>query len=57
MKNMLKEKITRGEPAVGTFVALGHPDVSELLAGVGFDWLVLNAEHGPLGTETLQRMM
>lgn len=57
MKNILKEKLNRGETVIGTFVGLGHPDVTERLSRVGFDWLLLDAEHGPLGFETLQRMM
>lgn len=49
--------MTRGEVVIGTFVGLGHPDVTEWLARVGFDWLLLDAEHGPLGFETLQQMI
>lgn len=57
LKNPLKEKLGRGEAVVGTFIGLGHPDVTERLSRLGFDWLLLDAEHGPLGFETLQRMM
>ena len=57
MKNLLKEKLSRGEAVIGTFVGLGHPDVTERLSRMGFDWLLLDAEHGPLGFETMQRMM
>jgi 2-dehydro-3-deoxyglucarate aldolase len=42
---------------VGTMVTLGSPEVAELLASVGFDWLFLDAEHGPLEALTIQRMM
>jgi 4-hydroxy-2-oxoheptanedioate aldolase len=57
MKNALKEKLQRGEVAIGTFVAIGHPDVTERLSSLGFDWLLLDSEHGPLGLETMQSMM
>ena len=57
MKNPLKEMLKRGEAVIGTFVGIGHPDVTEWLSRLGFDWLLLDAEHGPLGFETLQRMM
>jgi len=57
MKNPLKEKLQRGEVAIGTFVALGHPDVTERLSMMGFDWLLLDGEHGPLSLETMQVMM
>jgi len=57
MRNPLKEKLRRGEAVIGTFVGLGHPDVTEWLSRLGFDWLLLDAEHGPLSFETLQVMM
>jgi 2-keto-3-deoxy-L-rhamnonate aldolase RhmA len=57
MRNPLKDKLKKGEVAIGTFVGLGHPDVTERLSMMGFDWLLLDAEHGPLGLETMQMMM
>lgn len=57
MKNTLKEKLKKGEGVIGTFVGLSHPDVTEELSRLGFDWLLLDAEHGPLGFESLQLMM
>lgn len=57
MRNPLKEKLNKGETVIGTFVGIGHPDVTEWLSNLGFDFLLLDAEHGPLGFETLQRMM
>jgi len=57
MKNPLKEKLKRGEAVIGTFVEIGHPDVTEWLSQLGFDWLLLDAEHSPLEFETIQQMM
>jgi len=57
LKNPLKEKLNKGQAVIGTFVGIGHPDVTEWLSRCGFDWLLLDAEHAPLGFETLQRMM
>lgn len=57
MKNPLKEKLKRGEAVIGTFIEIGHPDVTEWLSRLGFDWLLLDNEHAPTGYETLQRMM
>jgi len=36
-----------GERQIGLWLALGDPISAELCAGGGFDWLVLDAEHGP----------
>jgi 2-keto-3-deoxy-L-rhamnonate aldolase RhmA len=57
MRNPLKEKLQDGKVAMGTFVSIGHPDVTERLSILGFDWLLLDGEHGPLGFETMQTMM
>jgi len=57
LRNPLKAKLRRGEAVIGTFVGLGHSDVTEWLSRLGFDWLLLDGEHGPLGLETLQLMM
>ncbi len=57
MKNPLKEILKAGRAAIGTFVQIGHPDVTEMLSHAGFDWLLLDGEHGPFGIETMQVML
>jgi len=57
MRNPVREKLGKGEVAVGTFVGIGHPDITERLSMIGFDWLLLDSEHGPLSLETMQVMM
>ena len=57
MKNHTKERLRTGSHTIGTFVEIGHPDVTEWLSRLGFDWILLDAEHGPLDWQTLQVMM
>jgi 2-keto-3-deoxy-L-rhamnonate aldolase RhmA len=57
VKNLLKEKLKKGQVVIGTFIGLGHPDVTERLSQLGFDFLLLDGEHAPLGLETMQIMM
>jgi 2-keto-3-deoxy-L-rhamnonate aldolase RhmA len=57
LKNILKTKLQNGERVIGTFVGLGHPDITEILSRLGFDWILLDAEHSPLGFETIQQMI
>ncbi len=57
MKNHLKEKVCRGQTVAGILTGLGHPDIAELLSRVGYDFLYLDDEHGPMHYETLQIMM
>ncbi len=42
---------------MGTWVTIGHPDVPDILEALGFDWLIFDGEHAPLGPESLSRMI
>jgi 4-hydroxy-2-oxoheptanedioate aldolase len=57
VKNRLKELLNAGKPAIGTLVALPSPPAVEILANAGFDWLVIDSEHGPIDVETLHAMI
>jgi 4-hydroxy-2-oxoheptanedioate aldolase len=45
--NTFKQALRRGKPQIGLWVGLADPYVAELLATVGFDCLVIDAEHAP----------
>jgi len=57
MQNPVKEKLVNGEVAIGTFVGIGHADVTERLSVLGYDWLLLDGEHSPITFETMQSLM
>ncbi|MBM4432919.1 MAG: 4-hydroxy-2-oxo-heptane-1,7-dioate aldolase [Chloroflexi bacterium] len=57
MKNPLKERLNKGETVIGTLVGLGHPDVTEILSRIGFDYIVLDGEHSCLSLETMQTLI
>ena len=45
-KNTLKQRLIAGEKVLGCWTMLGHPQVVEILSLAGFDYLVLDQEHG-----------
>ncbi len=47
LTNTVKEKLRRGEPVIGSWLTLGSPLVAEHMAHIGYDWLVVDMEHGP----------
>ena len=47
--NQFKARLKTGETQFGLWVASGDPSVAELAASTGFDWLVIDGEHGPNG--------
>jgi 2-keto-3-deoxy-L-rhamnonate aldolase RhmA len=48
----LRARIEAGEELLGTFIDLGSPLAAEIIATAGFDWLVLDLEHGAGGRDT-----
>ena len=36
MKNLLKERLQKGQSVIEVFVGLGHPDVTERLSRLGW---------------------
>jgi 4-hydroxy-2-oxoheptanedioate aldolase len=53
----LKARILAGEPVYGAWLALADADVAELMAHAGYDFLVLDQEHGPGSLETALDVM
>ena len=56
-KNLTKEKINAGETAYGVFVNVGCPSIVEILGLIGFDFVLLDTEHGPMDLETCENMI
>jgi len=51
-----KDKIRKGQPAIGGWVMTGNPAVVEIMAEEGFDFLVADMEHTPINVETFYHM-
>ena len=56
-KNRVKELWREGKAAVGTWLALGSPIVAEIIANIGFDWVVIDTEHAPIDIGTTQSII
>ena len=54
--NRMKEKILRGEPALGCSVMFPSPQVVEMLGYAGFDWVLIDCEHGSIGPGDVEVM-
>jgi 2-keto-3-deoxy-L-rhamnonate aldolase RhmA len=53
----LRRRILAGETTLGTFLNLGSPVAAELCGEAGFDWLILDMEHGALTEAGLLQML
>jgi len=44
-------------PLIGMWVCSGSPLVAEICAGSGLDWILVDAEHSPIGLETILSLL
>lgn len=54
--NRMKEKLARGEPALGASVMFPSPQIVEMLGYAGFDWVLIDCEHGSIGPADVEVM-
>ena len=41
-----RDRVLAGEPLIGTFLNLGSAVAAEITGRSGFDWLLIDLEHG-----------
>src|SRR5579862_3195481 len=52
-----KKQLRAGTPKIGLFLNSSSPTVAEQLAYSGYDWLLVDTQHGPMSHETLSGML
>lgn len=52
-ENRFKRALVARDFQVGIFLGLADPYCAEITAGAGFDWLLIDAEHGPNDLRTV----
>jgi 4-hydroxy-2-oxoheptanedioate aldolase len=53
----LRDRLQAGEAAIGCFLSLGSPLTSEIMGAAGYDWALIDLEHGAGGEpEALAQM-
>ncbi|PKO32694.1 MAG: 2-keto-3-deoxy-L-rhamnonate aldolase [Betaproteobacteria bacterium HGW-Betaproteobacteria-7] len=46
-QNKFKRALGAGDTQIGLFLGLANAYTAEIVAGTGFDWLLIDGEHGP----------
>lgn len=54
--NVMKAKIARGEVALGCSVMFPSPQIVEMLGYAGFDWVLIDCEHGSISLSDVELM-
>ena len=57
MRSDFRSRLKSGHTLLGTMVTMPTSVAAEILADVGFDWLFIDGEHGPIETTELLGML
>lgn len=52
-KNKFKQALQADKQSFGLFMGIPNTSVAELCAGAGFDWVLIDAEHGPFDINSI----
>ena len=53
----MKEKLSRGEVVIGSFLYIPSSKLTEIVGWLGFDFVVIDMEHGPVDTSQAEDMV
>jgi len=56
-KNNLKEVLKEGKNVFGPFMKFTDPAAVEIMGFAGFDFVIIDAEHGPISMQSAQNMI
>mgnify|MGYP003385960327 CR=1 FL=1 len=56
-QNIFKQAIQSDKKQLGAFMALADSTAAELMATTGFDWLLIDAEHGPNDIKSIMHQL
>ncbi|MBW8039157.1 MAG: 2,4-dihydroxyhept-2-ene-1,7-dioic acid aldolase [Planctomycetes bacterium] len=57
LQNAIKQKLHNNDVVIGSWLNLPSLEVTEIMARSGFEFLVIDIEHGPADLETIQKMI
>ena len=55
--NQMKRKLISGQPAFGVSVMFPSPHIVDIIGRLGFDWVLIDCEHGSISLESVELMV
>lgn len=55
--NQMKAKFASRQPAFGLSLMFPSPQMAEMAAGLGFDWVLIDCEHGAISLESVEHLI
>lgn len=56
-ENRLKKALAKGDMQIGLWLGTAHPMLAEIAASAGYDWCLIDGEHGPNDVPTILAQM
>ncbi|MGE5653587.1 MAG: HpcH/HpaI aldolase family protein [Bacillota bacterium] len=56
-RNRVKEKLMTGQTALGVSIMIPSPQIVEMVGKLGFDWVLIDREHGSISRENMELMI
>jgi 2-keto-3-deoxy-L-rhamnonate aldolase RhmA len=56
-QNTMKRKLRSGEPVFGVSMMVPCPQIVEMIGKLGFEWVMIDCEHGSLSLESVELMV
>ena len=53
----IKRKLRSGEVTLGSWMSMAHPSIAEILAGAGYEWVVIETEHTAIDNSEVLRLI
>ena len=55
--NTTKEKLAQGKVVFGAIISRHAPDIVELFGAIGYDFVMIDCEHGPMSLDEVEHMV
>ena len=56
LENRMKSQLLSNKPAFGVSIMVPSPQLVEMVAKLGFDWVLIDCEHGTINPETVETL-
>jgi 2-dehydro-3-deoxyglucarate aldolase len=53
----IKRTLREGGVSIGSWMSIGHVSIAEILAGAGYDWVVIETEHTAIDVSEVLRLL
>ena len=57
MNSSIRARLKKGDLLIGTLITIPAPEVAEIMAEVGYDWLFIDTEHASFNAQSALRIL